>query len=85
MSVGHWRLNHVANAGAQEAEMKYGHFSEDGREYMIERPDTPGPWINYLCNRDGSYVSLLSANAGGYSFVGYPILRFRYRWHRSQP
>ncbi|NQU39339.1 MAG: glycosyl transferase family 36 [Lentisphaerae bacterium] len=62
--------------------MKYGHFSEDGREYVVERPDTPRPWINYLCNRDGNYVSLLSANAGGYSFVGCPkdgrVTRWRY-------
>ncbi len=62
--------------------MKYGRFSEDGREYVIERPDTPRPWINYLCNRDGNYVSLLSANAGGYSFVGGPkdgrVTRWRY-------
>ncbi|MCF7854035.1 MAG: glycosyl transferase family 36, partial [Candidatus Pacebacteria bacterium] len=61
---------------------KYGTFSESKREFIINRPDTPRPWINYLCNRDGRYVSLLSANAGGYSFIGCPkdgrITRWRY-------
>lgn len=61
---------------------KYGHFSEDAKEFIIDSPDTPKPWINYLCNRDGSYVSLLSANAGGYSYLKCPkdgrITRWRY-------
>ncbi len=26
---------------------KYGHFADDGREFIITRPDTPRPWINY--------------------------------------
>lgn len=62
--------------------MKYGAFSRDGKTFLVERPDTPRPWINYLCNRDGHYVSLLSANAGGYAFVDCPkdgrITRWRY-------
>ena len=62
--------------------INYGQFSADGREFVINRPDTPRPWINYLYNRNGSYVSLLSANAGGYSFIDCPrdgrITRWRY-------
>ncbi|OGY21377.1 MAG: hypothetical protein A2126_01210 [Candidatus Woykebacteria bacterium GWB1_45_5] len=45
---------------------KYGHFSKDGKEYIITRPDTPRPWINYLTN--GKYTALCSATGGGYSF-----------------
>jgi len=45
---------------------EYGHFSEDGREYVITRPDTPRPWINYLCNE--KFCSLCSHTGGGYSF-----------------
>jgi cellobiose phosphorylase len=46
--------------------MKYGHFDDKMREYVITRPDTPLPWINYLgCQ---SYFGILSATAGGYSF-----------------
>ncbi|MCL7452785.1 MAG: hypothetical protein M8467_07025 [Anaerolineae bacterium] len=28
--------------------MRYGHFDDARREYVISRPDTPLPWINYL-------------------------------------
>lgn len=28
--------------------MKYGYFDDKNREYVIERPDTPTPWVNYL-------------------------------------
>ncbi len=47
---------------------KYGSFSQLGDEYIISRPDTPKPWINYLTN--GNYCSLVSQTGGGYSFVG---------------
>jgi cellobiose phosphorylase len=26
--------------------MRYAHFNDQRREYVIERPDTPLPWIN---------------------------------------
>ena len=26
----------------------FGHFDDTSREYVITRPDTPSPWINYL-------------------------------------
>src|SRR3990167_2930896 len=50
---------------------KYGHFSSDGREYIITRPDTPRPWINILTN--GSYTALVSHTGGGYSFLKEPV------------
>lgn len=28
--------------------MRYGFFDDEKREYVINRPDTPYPWINYL-------------------------------------
>ncbi len=28
--------------------MKYGYFDETKKEYVITRPDTPAPWVNYL-------------------------------------
>ncbi len=46
--------------------MKYGHFDDANREYVITRPDTPLPWINYLGCQD--YFGILSATAGGYSY-----------------
>ncbi len=32
---------------------------------VIERPDTPVPWMNYLHNDE--YCALISNNGGGYS------------------
>jgi cellobiose phosphorylase len=46
--------------------VRFGRFSEDGREYIIHRPDTPRPWINYLSNEH--YCALCSHTGGGYSF-----------------
>ncbi|MDP1853494.1 MAG: hypothetical protein Q8L26_04765 [Candidatus Omnitrophota bacterium] len=46
--------------------MKYGHFSEDGLEFIITNPQTPTPWINYLTNE--KYCAIISQCAGGYSF-----------------
>ncbi len=46
--------------------MKYGHFSEDGSEFVITNPNTPRPWINYLTNEN--YCAIISQTAGGYSF-----------------
>ena len=46
--------------------MKYGFFDDDAREYVITRPDTPYPWINYLGCDD--FYGLLSNTSGGYCF-----------------
>ncbi len=46
--------------------VKYGHFSEDDLEFIITRPDTPQPWINYAIN--GKYHALISNTGGGYSY-----------------
>ncbi|MFH1709841.1 MAG: glycosyl transferase, partial [bacterium] len=46
--------------------MKYGYFDNERKEYVITRPDTPFPWINYLGCED--YCALMSNTAGGYSF-----------------
>lgn len=46
--------------------MKYGHFDDAAKEYVITQPQTPLPWINYLGSLD--FFSLISNTAGGYSF-----------------
>lgn len=46
--------------------MKFGHFDDDAREYVITTPRTPLPWINYLGSE--AFFSLVSHTAGGYSF-----------------
>ncbi|MCR5604428.1 MAG: glycosyl transferase [Lachnospiraceae bacterium] len=60
--------------------MKFGHFDDANREYVITTPRTPLPWINYLgCN---SYFTLISNTCGGYSFYKdaklLRITRYRY-------
>ena len=47
--------------------MKFGYFDDERREYVIDRPDTPAPWANYLGSPE--YGALISNNAGGYSFA----------------
>ncbi len=60
--------------------MKYGHFDDNRREYVITQYKTPYPWINYLGNKD--FFSIISNTAGGYSFYRDARLRrltrFRY-------
>ncbi len=46
--------------------MKYGHFDDKAREYVITRPDTPFPWLNYLGQND--FFGLCTNTAGGYTF-----------------
>ena len=61
--------------------MRYGYFDDQKREYVITRPDTPLPWINYLGCED--YFGLISNTAGGYSFYKDARLRrlTRYRYN----
>ena len=63
--------------------MRYGHFDDLKREYVIERPDTPLPWINYLGSQE--YFGLISNTAGGYSFYKDARLRriTRYRYNNA--
>lgn len=60
--------------------MRYGYFDDQQREYVITRPDTPLPWINYLGSE--AYFGIISNTAGGYSFYKDARLRrltrFRY-------
>jgi cellobiose phosphorylase len=61
--------------------MRYGYFDDQRREYVITRPDTPLPWINYLgCE---AYFGIISNTAGGYSFYRDARLRriTRYRYN----
>jgi N,N'-diacetylchitobiose phosphorylase len=46
--------------------VRYGYFDNQNREYVIERPDVPVSWTNYLGVRD--LCTVISHNAGGYSF-----------------
>lgn len=46
--------------------MTYGFFDDANAQFVITRPDTPYPWINYLGSEN--FFSLMSNTSGGYSF-----------------
>ncbi len=60
--------------------MEYGHYEDAAREFVVTRPDTPSPWINYLGS--DAFFTLMSNTAGGYSFYKdarlLRITRYRY-------
>ena len=61
--------------------MRFGHFDDAAREYVITTPLTPYPWINYLGSEE--FFSLISHQAGGYSFYRDARMRrlTRYRYN----
>jgi cellobiose phosphorylase len=63
--------------------MQFGHFDDEHREYVIDTPRTPLPWINYLGSEE--FFTLISGTAGGYSFYKDARLRrlTRYRYNAS--
>ncbi|MBN2577248.1 MAG: glycosyl transferase [Deltaproteobacteria bacterium] len=44
----------------------FGRFDDSKREYVITRPDTPLPWLNYLGQDE--FFGLCTNTGGGYSF-----------------
>ena len=62
----------------------YGRFDDAAREYVITRPDTPLPWLNYLGSEE--LFGLCTNTAGGYTFWKDAKLRrlTRYRYN-DQP
>ncbi|MNM27541.1 N,N'-diacetylchitobiose phosphorylase [compost metagenome] len=61
--------------------MKFGTFDDNRKEYVINTPKTPYPWINYLGNEQ--FFGLISNTAGGYTFYRDARLRrlTRYRYN----
>jgi len=61
--------------------MKFGYFDDASKEYVIQTPKTPYPWINYLGTKD--FFGLMSNTGGGYAFYRDARLRrlTRYRYN----
>jgi cellobiose phosphorylase len=60
---------------------KYGHFSDDGKEYIITDPNTPMPWVNVLANE--MYGMVLSQAGSGYSWREHASLNRITRWDQD--
>jgi cellobiose phosphorylase len=69
--------------GKGRTSTRFGRFDDRDREYVISRPDTPLPWINYLGSED--FFGIISNTAGGYSFYRDARLRrlTRYRYNNA--
>jgi len=67
--------------------MQYGYFDLEHKEYVIDHPNTPAPWVNYLGSPE--YGAMISNNAAGYSFVksgaNGRISRFRFNSMMALP
>ena len=61
--------------------MKFGNFDDNSREYVINSPKTPMPWINYLGTE--AMFGIISNTAGGYNFYKDARMRriTRYRYN----
>lgn len=60
---------------------KYGHFNDDGTEYVIVHPDTPRPWANIVANPD--YGFALSHTGGGFSWIFSSKISALTRWNQD--
>ena len=59
--------------------MKYGHFDNSAREYVIDRVDLPTSWTNYLGVE--RLAAVVNHTAGGYSFYKSPEYHRISRFH----
>ncbi len=60
---------------------KYGHFTENGNEYVINTYKTPKPWVNVISN--GSYGLVISQSGGGFSWETHSEFNRLNRWHQD--
>ena len=60
---------------------KYGHFSSDGNEYVINNFRTPKPWVNVISN--GKYGLVISQTGGGFSWDTHSEFNRLNRWHQD--
>jgi len=45
------RHNELCDEDYYNKDKVFGHFADDGAAYIINRRDTPRPWLQFLCNR----------------------------------
>ena len=60
---------------------KYGYFSDDGNEFVINTYRTPKPWVNVISN--GNYGLVVSQAGGGFSWLTHSEFNRFNRWHQD--
>jgi cellobiose phosphorylase len=60
---------------------KYGYFSDDGNEYVINSWLTPKPWVNVISNE--TYGLVISQAGGGFSWETHSEFNRLNRWHQD--
>lgn len=60
---------------------KYGAFTDDGNEFVINQWKTPKPWTNVISN--GEYGLVISQTGGGFSFLTHSEFNRLNRWHQD--
>ena len=65
-------------ASAPLFQTPFGHFTPDGKAYVIERADTPKPWVNVIANP--RYGTVVSQAGGGFSWCDHSALSVLTRW-----
>ncbi|MBU8902520.1 MAG: hypothetical protein KOO69_07255, partial [Victivallales bacterium] len=60
----------------------YGYFDDAAKEFIINNPLTPTPWINYLSN--GHLCSIISQKGGGMSFLDSSVEQRFTRYHQDR-
>ena len=63
------------------ASERYGHFSGDGREYVITDPRPPRPWVNIIANP--SFGLAVSQTGSGFCWIGNSQLGTITRWQQD--
>ncbi len=56
----------------------FGQFSNDGKSFVITRPDTPRPWTNIISS--GSYGTAVSQTGAGYSWLHHGVMNRVTHW-----
>lgn len=59
----------------------FGHFSEDGREYILTNLHTPRPWVNVMSY--GTYGLVISQSGGGFSWIDNSQMYRLTRWEQD--
>ncbi|MDD5091988.1 MAG: glycosyl transferase family 36, partial [Candidatus Wallbacteria bacterium] len=60
---------------------KYGHFSDDGKSYVISDWKTPKPWANVISN--GRWGLTIAQTGSGYSWLDHAMLNRITRWDQD--